>query len=294
MARPAICLECRTLLGAGELCDLHPRGGVVSLATTDGANALRAATFVERYQPPQPSERAPAGEPNDDLTIASVVAAVAAGVVLLVVPAGRYVAPLIAVGVFACVLFGLSARRGVRNTTSKTTPPVRLGVRGVVNVSAVPPSARGLVGVVTAEQLVSSALTGAPCAAFDAAVMCGSDVLLRDGACAALLVQLETGGHVVVPAGRARVEGAGSAASDGALRTFLRLRAPVLADERRWEPSDAAAHEVLVGAGARVELFADCDTEAVPDADASSPYRGVSATRRIVRGIPVIRLLDQP
>lgn len=136
-----------------------------------------------------------------------------------------------------------------------------------------------------------SPVTSTPCVAFGVAVTTENDVLLRDGACAAFRVELDQGGHVLVPSGRARIEVPAATADAGAARALLVENVPMLGDERRWDPGDVAGREVLVQPGARVEIFADYAIEPDPAVSASSPFRGVSATRRVARGAPVIRVL---
>lgn len=301
--RAAVCVDCRTLLGAGERCDGGAGHRVVPLDTLEGRRKL----LDEVWGPPSARRRARqlakaggggagVGTFLDGCTNCGGCDFPTSGEALLFVLA-IFVAAIAAIAIYWIVVKIIEYVRARRNRPKPNgglLRPASLGRRagpaGVV--TRVLPAASG------AAPALQAPAGGAACAAFSVDLRCErflrSDLMLHDGESAGFEVRLDDGSVAQVPAGRVRLEGRAerrSRASAPKVEDWVSGLGPKVVDPEDFDfdpfPYDRV-DEITVRPGDRVRLFGEL--ERIPDPEAPADYRGAAPAILVPRGVPAIRV----
>jgi hypothetical protein len=210
-----LCLECRTVLDRGEVCDLDPRHPVAPLDSPQGRERVLGAVWGP----------APARQRARQLTRAGVGGGAAGGILEGIgqgcggcgelAGAGEVgavigvILAIVAVALFAVVLVWLIGRAVVAWQRRKH----RLLPRGAARNVDYRRRGAWVEGVVEAKAPMGSWTGQADCVAWGLEVRADKsrdgDVLMRDGRTAPFTVRLADGRRVEVPAGRVRVQADG-------------------------------------------------------------------------------------
>jgi len=268
---PGICLGCRTVVLAGERCPNAREHRVVRLETPAGRDQL----LTEVWGSPRPRRRsktvswAPTIEGGNPLTDGSGLA--------------TNWSPLVW-AVKALASAWRRHRQRPRPCGAPVEPPTPTGRSWSGRALAADGQAAGV--------LARGLRLECERAAF-------SPVMLRDGRCLNLLLELDDGSRLQVPAGALRVEAADGLTDQrrpSQLVSYLRSIDPLRTDSPLAATADPIpferAVEVTVQSGDRVELLGELDWSP----DHSQPTAGYRSMQSIgvPRGPCVLRLLAQP
>lgn len=264
----AICLGCRTLLREGRRCERDKDHRVVSLGDESGKEQLLGRV----WGPPSARERA------KQLV---KVGGSGAGFGLLVHGCGSCgeIASLETLGalvVLAAVLvaggywFVTFVWRNVQAYKDRLAP------RGATTSCRLG-AATGLRGTVRAQPSLTSAACGSACVGYaielHARRHIASPVMLRHARTAPMVIELEYGSRIDVPAGRVKLVGSPHEVSAAAAQLTRRLALPPRnADDLDPFPGDMV-REVRLDDGDVVEVFGTLDRE--PMAEGGSAYREI-------------------
>jgi hypothetical protein len=282
--RPRICLECRTLLEKGEVCDGGGKHRPVSPRTPSGREALLRSV----WGPPGARERT-----RELVKVGGSGAGAAAILEGACQGCTADVSIAIVVAAFALVAagswwLGTFVWRNVQEYRNRLKP------RGAARP---PPRLRGepLTGVARAVgPKLEAAASGTACLAYGVELHSDrhavSPVMLRHAESTAFVIELDDGSRVEVPAGRVRLEGTRMRvdAADHQLGKRIGLDLRIAEKDMRVVPHDAV-HETVLRDGDRVAIYGDLESEAVEDPTAHA-YREAPKRRYVPAGVPRLRL----
>ncbi|MCE9578730.1 MAG: hypothetical protein K8W52_36735 [Deltaproteobacteria bacterium] len=283
-ARGAICLACRTALPIGAPCP-HGHGPSRSLATTDGHEALVAATWGPPSLRTRALQASRAGVTGGGGTALADCGSCGAGSA-----EGLVVFAIAAIVLFG-VWFGIRALIDWRRRRRHQLRP-----RPALALPA--PRDRGRLGTVVARSAVAAdPFTGRRAVAYGIEMRWRSDPMLRDAAALGFDIALDSGERVRIPPGACVLDPRGA--------SRIEADAPaVLAYLEALDPHGAAggeyaavpAHRVAVvtlAAGDRVEVLGELTP--IPDPEApSTAYRDAPPTVLVPAGVPQLRVADPP
>lgn len=287
-ARTALCLQCRTALAAGEQCDAHPRAVPVDLADArQRGRALDAVWGPPHVRAKQTASAGAAGGTAGGIAEGCGASCEGCGELgNLGKGSGEAlvaVLVIIAAAVVAILLYYLIKHliHAIRRYRARPKPR---GSRWHPS-----PSTRVLRGTITDATPTTAPLSETPCAAWS--VVIGVDrasegpIMLRDGATAGLMLTLDDGRTVSIPAGRIRVHADGTKydVRDEYLRRidpeYTRTDAtPVIPAER--------AREARLVVGDKVEIISGLAERFDPNAPAG--YREAPQTQLVIEGVPTL------
>jgi hypothetical protein len=290
--RGAVCVDCRTLLRAGERCDGGVSHRVASLETPEG----RARLLDEVWGPPSARRRArqlaKAGGSSAGIGSALQGCDACSGcsgldpealVIGLIVVAAALVGMAIYWAIVKIVEH-VRARRNRLKPHGGLLRPASLGRRA------------GPAGVVIGPATLEAPASRAGCVAYAIDLRCTrflrADLMMHDAETSGFEVRLDDGGIARVPAGRLRIEGrvarrARSAAPE--LDQHVQALCPRAPEPDDYDPFPYdTVDEILVRPGDRIRLFGALERLADPEAPAA--YREGARGILVPRGVPAIRV----
>lgn len=303
--RTEICLDCRTALAEGERCDGGPRHRVTQLHQEPGRKRL----LEEVWGAPDLRRR------TRQLAKAGSVGAVLIGLLqccaVVTCECGQFVPDVfidaIGVGTLLLILAAVVASMGLVYVVATISDYVRKRRNALIPNGALarphPPGGsrlRGTLALADGAALIKSS-GGRPVAAHGLELRTSrfmrSGVMLRDGAAAELMVELDDGRRLQIPAGRVRVDASSSAQRlrPADLRRYLDdldpLRRAADPGEHDALPFDDARERHMMP-GDRVEVRGACEPFIVPgQASEAGGYRQAAASLLRPVGVPWLRAI---